>query len=131
MKINRLMPPLLLFALIGGSGQMVAADFTTYSNDDLFQMRDQTRYMDSKDRDAYQNERQSRMQSLSYDERMNMRSGDSSQQRSMSGAENGKGSMKRTRKRDGSGGGQGNKYGQGGGGQGNRYGQGGGGNRHH
>ena len=116
MKINRLMPPLLLFALIGGSGQMVAADFTTYSNDDLFQMRDQTRYMDSKDRDAYQNERQSRMQSLSYDERLSMRSGDSGQQRSMSGSENGKGSMKRTRKRDGSGGGQGNRYGQGGGG---------------
>ena len=66
MKSNRLTALVLFSALIGTSGQMAAADFTTYSNDDLFQMRDQTRYMDSKDRDAYQNERQSRMQSLSY-----------------------------------------------------------------
>ncbi len=116
MKNGIMIKILTLAAGLFVAGQILAVDFTSYSNEELFQMRDQARYMSSEDRDAYRSERQSRMQSMSQEERMSMRSdGSLGGYRSASGSANGQGSMTRSRLRDGSGGGQGKRYGQGGG----------------
>ena len=94
-----------------------AEDFTRYSTEDLLGMRAQTQYMSAEDRAAYKSERQSRMQSMTPEERQVARSnmGSSSRSRQMSGAGNGQGTKTRSRLRNGSGGGSGNRYGGGGG----------------
>ncbi len=116
-QTTRSIPFLVLAGGLFLAGPLAAQDFTAYSNQELFQMRDQVRYMDSSEREAYQAERQSRMQSMSQEERMSMRSdGTWGGYRSQAGNANGQGTMTRSRLRDGSGGGQGRRYGQGGGG---------------
>jgi len=107
---------LALLACLSAASQATAADFSSYSDTELFQMQDQVRYMSSEDREAYRSERQARMQTLSRDERISVRSDNGQgRYRKSYGAGNGQGSMARSRPRDGSGGGQGKRYGQGGG----------------
>lgn len=116
MKISIPIRTLTLLACFTAVGQAAAADFGSYSNQELFQLQDQTRYMSSEDRDAYRSEKQVRMQNMSQEDRLSMRSdGSQGGYRSMSGSGNGQGSMTRSRVRDGSGGGQGKRHGQGGG----------------
>jgi hypothetical protein len=93
-----------------------AQDFSSYSTQDLMQMRGQMTYMGEADRNAYMAERQSRMQAMSQEERMSFRADSSgSEPRKMSGAGNGQGSQSRKQLRDGSGGGSGSGRGAGGG----------------
>ena len=106
---------LALLACFSAASQAIATDFSSYSNEELFQARDQTRYMSSGDRDAYRDERQARMQTLSQEERISMGSSGQGGYRSMYGSESGQGSMNGSQLRDGSGGGQGYRHGQGGG----------------
>jgi len=94
---------------------VAAEDFSSYSTEDLIQMRDQARYMSEEDRDAYRSERKSRMESMSQEERQAMRDGNASRRsRNMSGADQGQGTRTRSRLRDGSGGGSGKRHGGGG-----------------
>ena len=100
---------------------VIAQDFSNYSTQDLFQMRDQMTYMGDAERTAYSAERQSRMQTMSQEERMSFRADSgSSERRNRSGAGNGQGSQSRKQLRDGSGGGSGRGGGGGGGGGGGR-----------
>ena len=73
-----------------------AVDFTQYSNDELMGMKSEVRSWDSDKRDAFRTEMQSRMQSMSQEERQALKG---------SGGGQGKGSGQRLR--DGSGMGQG------------------------
>ncbi len=94
---------------------IAAEDFSNYSTEDLVQMRDQARYMSEEDKDAYRSERQSRMDSMSQEEREAMRDGnESGRSRNMSGSNQGQGTKTRSRLRDGSGGGSGKRHGGGG-----------------
>ncbi|EGW53380.1 hypothetical protein QQ73_03825 [Candidatus Endoriftia persephone str. Guaymas] len=118
-----LITTLILSGLLPATGALAAEDYTQYSTPDLLQMGDEVRYMSEADRDAYRSERQSRMQSMSQEERQTMRSemGTSSGgYRNMAGAEQGQGSMTRSRLRDGSGDGGGQRRGGGFGGGGGR-----------
>ena len=82
---------------------MAAADYSSYTNEEMMQMQSQARDMSSQDRDAFRSEMQSRQRSMTTVERNQLRE----QNRSN---------------------GQGHRYGQGNGGeQGNRSGQGSGG----
>ncbi len=93
---------------------VAAEDFSSYSTDDLIQMRDQARYMSEEDKDAYRAERQSRMDAMSQEERQAMRNGnESGRSRNMSGADQGQGTRTRSRLRDGSGSGSGKHRGGG------------------
>ncbi len=108
--------------LTAGSISVEAADYADFSNDDLVQMRSQAREMAPDDRESYRTEMQSRMQSMSSDERTLFR-----EMNEMGGQGNGSGKMNRYGQ--GSGDGSGNKYRHGQGnsdGSGNmyRYGQG-------
>ncbi len=60
---------IVLLTSISLSGLSYADDYTQYSNDDLFGMRDQVRTMDDASRDAYRTERKSRMSSMDQTER--------------------------------------------------------------
>lgn len=111
-----------ILVLTAGSISVEAADYADLSNDDLVQMRSQAREMAPEDRESYRTEMQSRMQSMSSDERTLFR-----EMNEMGGQGNGSGKMNRYGQ--GSGDGSGNKYRHGQGnsdGSGNmyRYGQG-------
>ena len=94
-----------------------AADYADLSNDEMVQIRSQARAMAPEDRDNYRTEMQSRMQSMSSDERALFR-----EMNEMSGQGNGKGKMNRYGQ--GNNNGSGDKYRQGQGstdGSGNMY----------
>jgi len=113
-KLHRYSAGLAIMLLAGSA---MAADYSSYSNEEMMQMRSQARDMSEQDRAAFRNEMQSRHQSMSAEERNQLRE----QARSSGQGNYGQGNSY----------GQGNRYGQGGGGggggQGHRYGQGGGG----
>ena len=94
-----------VLALTAGSISWVeAADYENLSNDELVQMRSQAREMGPEDRESYRTEMQTRMQSMSSDERalyreMNKTGGQGDGARKMNrygqGNSNGSGSMNR------------------------------------
>ncbi len=100
----------LMITLVLTSGAK-AADYSSYTNEEMVQMRSQARDMSQQEHDAFRSDMQSRKQSMSSEERSRFR-----QQNGMSGQGNRYGQSNR--------GGQGN-----GDGQNHRYGQGGGGGR--
>ena len=111
-----------LVITLGLASGAMAADYSAYTNEEMMQIRSQARDMSPEDRDAFRSEMQSRHQSLSAEERNQLRE----QNRNSGQGNYGQGN----RYGQGNSGGQGNRYGQGGGGgggQGHRYGQGGGG----
>ena len=109
---------LTLMTGLATAAALPAADFSAYSDRELFGMQDQTLYMGREERDAYRDERRSRMQALSLEERTSLRGdGGLEGRRYRSGSDNGHGDRTRRRLRDGSGGGQGRRYGKGGGGR--------------
>jgi len=107
------------FSALSYAEDSFAEDFSLKTNDELFDMREQTRTMDESARNAYRTERQSRMMNMDQTQR-DARFADmgASGRKNMenSGQHNG------SRKRDGSGGGQ--QRGKGRGGQGNSSGEG-------
>jgi len=101
-----------------------AQDFGGYDTRELMQLRDQNRYWDQADRDAYRQEMQGRMQGLSPEERSSMRA-EAGRERAGSAGHQGAGQGRGAR--DGSGaGGQGRHGGSGGGRGGQGRGAGGG-----
>lgn len=118
----------ILAAWIPTGAVFAAEDFKSYSNEEFFQLRDRMRYMSEADREAYRAERHNREQNMSQEERRSMYGEKSTgETRNMWGADSGKGTVTRSRVRDGSGSGESHSYGQGGGySQGGGQGQGGG-----
>ncbi|PLY14572.1 MAG: hypothetical protein C0631_10750 [Sedimenticola sp.] len=112
----------IMLLSIGHAGVTLAADYSEFSTDELTEMRSQASTLSDEDRASYRNELQSRVQSMSSEER--------SLFREMNGAgANGEGSgnMNRYGQGNSSGSGNMNRYGQGnsnGSGNMNRYGQG-------
>ena len=110
----------MVLGLVSGA---TAADYSSYTNEEMVQMRSRVRDMSPQEHEAFRLEMQSRQQSMSPEERSRFR-----EQNGTSGEGNrygqGNSSGQRYRYGQGSGNGQGN-----GGGQGHRYGQGGGGGR--
>ena len=105
-----------IMVLSAGSVSVQAADYSDFSNEELVQQRSQVRELAPEDRDSYRTEMQSRMQSMSSDERTLFRD-----LNNMDRQGNGSGQMNRYGQ--GSGGGQGGGNGSG---KKHRYGQGGG-----
>ena len=95
---------MIIISTISWSAVSYAEDFSSISNDDLFNMKDQVLLMDDSSKDAYRNERQTRMDSMDHqtagDERFAGMG--ASGKRNMEKSEQRNGS----RKRDGSGGGK-------------------------
>ena len=113
-----------IMVLSAGSVSVQAADYADLSNDELVQQRSQVRELAPEDRESYRTEMQSRMQSMSSDERTLFRD-----MNNMGGQGNGSGQMNRYGQGSGDGSGKKHRYGQGnssGSGNMNRYGQGGG-----
>ncbi|MEN8107961.1 MAG: hypothetical protein ABFS22_08135 [Pseudomonadota bacterium] len=111
-----------IMVLTAGSISAEAADYSDFSNEELVQQRSQVRELAPEDRESYRTEMQSRMQSMSSNERALFR-----EMNNMGGQ--GDGSGKTNRYGQGSGNGSGNmhRYGQGnsnGSGNMHRYGQG-------
>ncbi|HHH43372.1 MAG TPA: DUF1104 domain-containing protein [Gammaproteobacteria bacterium] len=114
----------MALGLVSGA---TAADYSSYSNEEMMQMRSRVREMSPQEHEAFRSEMRNRQQSMSPEERSRFR-----EQNSLSGqgARYGQGGSggQGYRYGQGSGNGQGYRYGQGNGsGQGHRYGQGGGG----
>ncbi len=87
-----------LVITLGMASGAMAADYSSYTSEEMMQQRSQARDMSPEDRDTFRSEMQSRHQSMSAEERNRLRE----QNRS-----SGQGNY-----------GQGNRYGQGGGGRG-------------
>ena len=111
-----------IMVLSAGSVSVQAADYADLSNDELVQQRSQVRELAPEDRESYRTEMQSRMQSMSSDERTLFRD-----MNNMGGQGNGSGQMNRYGQGSGNGSGNMHRYGQGnsnGSDNMNRYGQG-------
>ena len=112
-----------VLALTAGSISWVeAADYENLSNDELVRMRSQAREMAPEDRRSYRTQMQTRMQSMSSDERALYRD-----MNKPGGRGDGAGKMNRYGQGNSNGSGYKNRYGQGnsnGSGSMNRYGQG-------
>lgn len=92
-------PVVLMIAIAGFSSSVVyAVDYSSYTNEQMIQMRNEIQYMSDIELNAYRSEMQTRMQSMTSSER--------EQLRATSGSDSGKGSSTRSQLRDGSGGGQ-------------------------
>jgi len=112
---TRVFAALAVALLMSLTASVAAEDYSSYSTEDLIQMRDQARYMSEEDKAAYRSERQSRMESMTQEERLAMRGdNESGKSRNMSGSDKGQGTKTRSRLRDGSGGGSGKRRGGGG-----------------
>ena len=61
---------IIAFGLVNDAS---AADYSTYTNEEMMQMRSQTRDMSSQDRDAFRSEMQSRQRSMTTVERNQLR----------------------------------------------------------
>ena len=110
-----------IMVLGAGSVSVQAADYADFSNEELVQQRAQVRELAPEDRASYRTEMQSRMQSMSSDERALFRD-----LNNMGGQGNGSGQMNRYGQGSGDGSGKKHRYGQGGGqgggnGSGNMY----------
>ncbi|MFK5986768.1 MAG: hypothetical protein QM479_15285 [Pseudomonadota bacterium] len=88
MKITIL--KLIIISALSLSGFVHAYDFSTKSNDELFDMRDQVRTMDSDSKDAYRTERQDRMKSMDQSERNSLFANNGNQSRKRDGSSGGK-----------------------------------------
>ena len=113
-----------IMVLAAGSISVEAADYADLNIDELVQQRSQVRELAPEDRESYRTEMQSRMQSMSSDERTLFR-----EMNNMGGQGDGSGKMNRNGQGGGNGSGNMHRYGQGnsnGSGNMHRYGQGGG-----
>ena len=111
-----------IMVLAAGSISVEAADYADLSIDELVQQRSLVRELAPEDRESYRTEMQSRMQSMSSDERALFR-----EMNNMGGQGDGSGKMNRYGQGSGNGSGSKNRYGQGnsnGSGNMHRYGQG-------
>ena len=111
-----------IMVLAAGSISVEAADYADLSIDELVQQRSQVRELAPEDRESYRTEMQSRMQSMSSDERALFR-----EMNNMGGQGDGSGKMNRYGQGSGNGSGNKHRYGQGnsnGSGNMHRYGQG-------
>ena len=111
-----------IMVLAAGSISVEAADYADLSIDELVQQRSQVRELAPEDRESYRTEMQSRMQSMSSDERALFR-----EMNNMGGQGDGSGKMNRYGQGSDNGSGNKHRYGQGNSnGSGNmyRYGQG-------
>ena len=97
-----------ILVLTAGSISVQAADYAGLSNDELVQMRSQAQVMAPEARESYRTEMQSRMQSMSSDERALFR-----ETNNMGGQGNGSGEMNRYGQGNSNGSGNQNRYGQG------------------
>jgi hypothetical protein len=110
-----------VLALTTGSISWVeAADYENIGNDELVQMRSQARQMAPEDRESYRTEMQTRMQSMSRDERALYRDmnktggqGDGAGKMSRYGQGNSSGNKNRHGQGNSNGSGNKNRYGQG------------------
>ena len=76
MKIKKRMQILLAGMVLGaGTGLVMAEDYSAYSNEEMLQKRSEVRNMSEADRNAFRAEMQKRMQSMSEEERAQMRQG--------------------------------------------------------
>ena len=110
-----------IMVLAAGSISVEAADYSDLNIDELVQQRSQVRELAPEDRESYRTEMQSRMQSMSSDERALFR-----ETNNMGGQGDGSGQMNRYGQGNSNGSGNQNRYGQGnssGSGNQNRYGQ--------
>ena len=98
-----------IMVLAAGSISVEAADYADLSIDELVQQRSQVRELAPEDRESYRTEMQSRMQSMSSDERALFR-----ETNNMGGQGDGSGKMNRYGQGGGNGSGNMNRYGQGG-----------------
>ena len=111
-----------IMVLAAGSISVEAADYADLSIDELVQQRSQVRELAPEDRESYRTEMQSRMQSMSSDERTQFR-----EMNNMGGQGDGSGKMNRYGQGNSNGSGNKHRYGQGGSndsGNMHRYGQG-------
>ncbi|MEN8108601.1 MAG: hypothetical protein ABFS22_11415 [Pseudomonadota bacterium] len=111
-----------VMVLTAGSISIEAADYADLGIDELMQQRSQVRELAPEDRESYRTEMQSRMQSMSSDERALFR-----EMNNMGGQGDGSGKMNRYGQGSGNGSGNKHRYGQGnsnGSGNMHRYGQG-------
>jgi hypothetical protein len=118
-----------ILVLTAGSISAEAADYADLSIDELVQQRSQVRELAPEDRESFRTEMQSRMQSMSSDERTLFR-----ETNNMGGQGNGSGKMNRYGQGNSNGSGNMYRYGQGesqgyGSGYGSRQGGGNGGGR--
>jgi len=111
-----------IMVLSAGSVSIQAADYADFSNEELVQQRSQVRELAPEDRSSYRTEMQSRMQSMSSDERTLFR--DMNNMDRQGSGNNGSGNMYRYGQSDSQGYGSGYGSRQGGG-----HGGGGGGGR--
>ncbi|MCW8955520.1 MAG: hypothetical protein OQL09_01455 [Gammaproteobacteria bacterium] len=89
----------LMASMLGlASTHAQATDYSSYSNEQMIQMRNEIQYMSESELNAYRTEMQTRMQTMDSSER--------EQLRSASGSDSGQGATTRSQLRDGSGGGQ-------------------------
>lgn len=102
------------------STSVSAEEFTTLTNDQLFEMRGEARSFSDTDRSLFRDEVQSRVSAMSDEERTAFRDLNSSRANSGEGSRRygggggqGKGSMTRTRSRQGGGSGERRGYGRG------------------
>lgn len=100
---NQFFLTVFIVQVLTSTSVIAAQDYTVYSNEDLFQMKEQVRIMGEEDRQAYQAERRNRIKNMSQEERQAMRNN----QRGMAEKSN---NEQRKQLRDGSGGG--NQYGK-------------------
>jgi len=98
-----------IMVLAAGSISVEAADYADLSIDELVQQRSQVRELAPEDRESYRTEMQSRMQSMSSDERALFR-----ETNNMGGQGDGSGKMNRYGQGGGNGSGNMHRYGQGG-----------------
>ena len=96
-----------ILVLTAGSLSVEAADYADLSNDELVQQRSQVRELAPEDRESYRTEMQSRMQSMSSDERALFR-----ETNNMGGQGDGSGQMNRYGQGNSNGSGNQNRYGQ-------------------
>lgn len=105
--------------LLSISGISTAADYSAYSNEELFGMQDQVRALDNDSRNAYRTERQSRMQSMNQNQRQSYINMGASGRKNMERMGQRNGGIGRGQG-GGGGGGKQHRYGQGNG-DGNQY----------
>ena len=96
-----------ILVLTAGSISVHAADYADLSTDELVQQRSQVRELAPEDRESYRTEMQSRMQSMSSDERALFR-----ETNNMGGQGDGSGQMNRYGQGNSNGSGNQNRYGQ-------------------